>query len=303
MFNTATVLLKGIKANFSQLMNIEPNSNFDMFINREKSNSDHEKYWIPQSMPGIKEWIDERHFGDFGDKALTVYNKDWDNGIKVDRNTLSDSREYLGGNLESWIKLLVRTYKSFPDKVCQTLLTANSNAFDETAMFATSRPNIDTGSYVLNNLISGTSSTTYTLAEFEADYKSAKTALLGMADKEGEPMNDNPKLVVFVPRHLEDVAKVLLNSRQNEIYVSGSQSNLYAGDAEVVVNFRQTSTSDNDWYLINVNNPFKPFVIQDRKAPNWEVWDDTKKKYIEYGFDFRLGYNFLNPMAIVKVNN
>ncbi len=303
MYNSANALLKGIKSEFIQMLAIAPNSVYDPFINRTKSNSDNEKYWIPESLPGIKEWLDERHFTDFTDESLTVKNKSWDNGIRVDRDTLDDSREYLGGNLENWVKMLVDTYKDFPDELCQSLLTANSVAFDNTAFFSTSRTNLDTGSNTINNLITGTSSSTYSLAEFEADYKSAKTALLSMRDKNDRPFNKKPKLVAFVPAHMEDVAKVLLAARQELIYVSSVQSNLYAGDAEVIVNYEQTSSTDNDWYLINVASTFKPFVIQERKSPEWEVWDDTKFKYIDYGFYFRMGYNFLNPMSAVKVNN
>jgi phage major head subunit gpT-like protein len=303
MYNSAKALLKGIKAEFSQLMSVAPESVYDPMINRVKSNSDKENYWIPEALPNIKEWLDQRHFTDMTDEKLTVYNRDWDNGIRVDRFTIDDSREYLGGNLENWVKMLVDTYKDFPDELCQSLLTANSAAFDGTAFFSTSRTNLDTGSNTINNLLTGTSSSTYSLAEFEADYKAAKTKLLAFRDKHNRPFNKNPKLAVFVPPHMEDVAKVLLNERQELIYVSSVQSNLYAGDAQVIVNYEQTTTTDNDWYLVNLNNPFKPFVIQDREAPKWEFWDDTKNKYIDYGFYFRLGYNFLNPLAIVKTNN
>lgn len=302
MYNSAKALLKGIKAEFSQLMAIAPEPVYAPFINMTKSNSDKENYWIPESLPGIKEWLDQRHFSSFKDNAFEVKNKAWDNGIRVDRDTLDDSREYLGGNLENWIKMLVDTYKDFPDELCQSLLTANSAAFDGTAFFATSRPNLD-NSNTINNLLTGTSSSTYSLAEFEADYKAAKTKLLGFIDKNGRPFNKKPKLIAFVPAHMEDVAKVLLNARQELIYVSGSQSNLYAGDAEVIVNYEQTTTTDNDWYLVNAGSTFKPFVIQERKGPEWEYWDDTKYKYIDYGFNFRMGYNFLNPMCIVKTNN
>jgi phage major head subunit gpT-like protein len=307
MYNSAKALLKGIKAEFSTLMQNSPESTFGPLINNVKSNSDKENYWIPESLPNIKEWIDQRHFTDMTDEKLTVYNKDWDNGIRVDRFTLDDSREYLGGNLENWIKMLVNNYKDFPDELCQSLLAANSNAFDGTAMFSTSRANLDTGSNTINNLLTGTSSSTYSLSEFETDFKAAKTKLLGFRDKHNRAFNKNAKLAVFVPQHMEDVAKVLLADRQELIYVSSVQSNLYAGDAQVIVNWEQSTTTDNDWYndwyLVNLNADFKPFVIQDREGVKWEFWDDTKNKYIDYGFYFRMGYNFLNPMSVVKTNN
>ena len=301
-YNSPKALLKGIKADFSRLFAIEPAPVFDTVITRVKSNSDEEKYWIPESLPGVKEWKDNRHFGDFGDKYMKVTNFDWDNGLKVERNTINDSREYLGGNVEAWVKMLTNETKQFPDELCNILLAANSNAFDGTAMFATSRPNIDTGSNTINNLLTGTSSSTYSLSEFKADFASAKSALMGFKDKGNKPFNKNPRFAVIVPAHMEDIAETLLAERQQLIYVSGTESNLYAGKASIIVNHYQAST-DNDWYMVNVNSPFKPFLIQDRQAVQWNVWDDTKSKFVEYGLDFRMGYAFLNPFSIVKINN
>jgi phage major head subunit gpT-like protein len=303
MYNSAISVFKGIRSEFSQGLQNLPESTYDPMIDRLKSNSNKEDYWIPTSVPTIKAWLDQRHFSDFQDKKLEIYNDDWDDGLRVNRNTLSDSRQSLGGQLDKQIKSMVNTYKDFPDELCQTLLTANSNAFDGTAFFATSRSNLDTGSNTINNLLTGTSSSTYTLAEFEADYKAAKTALLGFRDKHNRAFNKNPKLAVFVPQHLEDTARVLLADRQELIYISSVQSNLYAGDAQVIINWEQTTTTDNDWYLVNLNANWRPFIIQDRESPKWEFWDDTKVKYIDYGYYFRMGFGFGNPMSMVKTNN
>jgi phage major head subunit gpT-like protein len=304
MYNSAKALLKGIKANFSQMMRNAPMPAFDFAITRVKSNSDKEQYWIPETLPAIKEWIDQRHFGEFGDEYLEVTNVDWDNGLRVNRNTLDDSREYLGGNVEAWLKMLVDTYKDFPDELCQAILDANTACFDGTALFSTSRANIDTGSNTINNLLTGTSSSTYSLAEFETDFIAAKQKLLGFRDKNNRAFNKGAKLAVLVPQHLEDTAHKLLDSRAQRIYDGTSEKdNLYAGDAEVIVNWEQNTTTDNDWYLINQGASFKPFLIQDRTSPNWEVFDDSRFKYIDYGFDFRMGYAPLNPFSIVKTNN
>lgn len=303
MYNSALAVYKGIRTEFSQGLQNAPESVYDPMIDRVKSDSNKENYWIPVTVPKIKAWLDQRHFSNMSDKKLEIYNEDWDDGIRVDRNTLSDSKKTLGGNLEKWIKGMVDTYKDFPDELCQVLLTANSNAFDGTAMFATSRGNLDTGSNTINNLLTGTSSSTYSTAEFEADYKSAKTALLGLRDKHNRAFNKNPKLAVFVPQHMEDQAKVLLADRQELIYVSSVQSNLYAGDAQVIINWEQTTTTDNDWYLVNLNATWRPFIIQDREGPKWEFEDNWKAKYIDYGYSFRMGFGFGNPMSIVKINN
>lgn len=302
MYNSPIALYKGIKANFSTLMQSSPEGTLAKIINRVTSNSDKEVYHVFESLPGIKEWLDQRHWGTFSDKMLTVANKSWDNGLSVDRDTINDARANLGGDVELWVKSLVDTYKSFPDELVQVMFDANTTAFDGTAIFATSRPNID-NSNTINNLLSGTSSTTYSLAEFEADYKAAKAGLLGFKDKHNKSLNKAAKLAVVIPAHLQDVASTLLSSRQTTIYVSGTQTNLYAGDAEIIVNWEQGS-SDNDWYLVNIGSTFKPFLIQERKSPEWVMKDDPALyKDVKYGFDFRMGYAPLSPFSIIKTNN
>lgn len=304
MYNSPKALLKGIKSTFSQLFNNAADPVFGFAINRVSSDTDKEDYWIPETLPGIKEWIDERHFGDFRDFNLTIVNKDYDAGLKVFRNTLKDSKKNLGGNIDQWIKMHVNLYKDFPDQLCQIILDDNTACFDGTALFANTRPNIDTGSYAIDNLISGTSSSTYSLAEFEADYLSAKTKLRGFRDKNDQMFNKTSKLVAFVPQHMEDIANKLLAERAQRIYNGTAEvDNLYAGDAKVFVNTEQSTVTNNDWYLINEAAFMKPFIIQDRESVDWKVFDDKKFKFLEYGYDFRMGYGPGSPFGIVKINN
>lgn len=305
MYNSAIAVLKGIKSDWIGLMNTMPNGSFDKLIDRVKSDSDKEDYIVMESMPAIKEWLDNRHIADFTDELLEVRNLDWDDGVRVKRNTLSDSKKYLGGNIEKQIKRIADLYKGFPDRLCQALLDANSAAFDGTAFFATTRPNIDTGSNTINNLLTGTSSTTYSFAEFETDYIAAKTALLGFRDKHNQAFNKGAKLGVLVPQHLSDLANQLLGERADRVYDgTAEKSNVYAGSAEVIINWEQSTTTDNDWYLVNLSAIDKPFLIQDREPPKWKLFDfDDYKKYYEYAMDFRMGYSFLNPFSMVKTNN
>jgi phage major head subunit gpT-like protein len=303
MYNSPNALLKGIKAEFANMLNSAPNNTFDFATFKTKSNTNEEKYWIPESMPGLYEWIDERHFGDFLDNNYTVTNKHYESGLSVDRDTIDDSREYLGGNVEMWIKTLVNSYKDFPDQLIEADIEANGNAWDGEAFFKTSR-SLDTGGNTINNLATGTSSTTYSFAEFEADFVANKTKLLGFRDKNNRALNKGAKLAVLVPRHLEDLAQKLLTARADRVYDgTAEKSNIYAGAAEVYVNWEQTSSSNNDWYLINTSAPFKPFLIQDRKGVQWDMFDDKMLKDIKYGMDFRMGSALLNFFSIIKINN
>ena len=302
-YNSPLALKKGIISTFEGLLQTAPKSVYDQFIEKTSSNTNQEDYWIPSTLPGFVEWVDHITYSDFEDDKLTVKNKHYQRGFELERDYLSDTRAVLGNNIEKFIKLLIKKYVAFPDKLVAALLAANSNAFDKTAFFATSRPNLDTGSNTINNLASGTLSTAYTTSTFSADLQTAKNQFNAMKDKDDEPFHDAPKYIALIPTHFEGVAKKVLTA---ESYIdagtSQQTSNIYRGDAEIVLNTRQ-STSDNDWYLIDANSDFLPFLIQNRQGVNWHMKDDEENRFIRYWAEFRMGYEFLNPMSIVKINN
>ena len=122
MYNSAIAILKGIKTTFAGLLRGEHESTFKMIIDREKTDTAAESFRVPETMPRFKEWIDERHFGDYSDKKFDVFVKDWDNGVRVDRNTLSDSKSILGGAIEKEVRTIAEGYQEFPDEVCQLVL-------------------------------------------------------------------------------------------------------------------------------------------------------------------------------------
>jgi phage major head subunit gpT-like protein len=305
MYNSPNALMKGIKTNFFKLMETQRDPMWKDSINEVTSDSNKETYFLPMTIGGIKEWIDSISYTDMEDKALEVVNKDWDEGVLVDRNTLSDSKKTLGGNLEMWIKSITAHVKDYPDDLVQMMLEANGNAFDGTAFFATSRPNIDTGSNTINNLYTGTatSATAYTIAQLTEDYAGAKAAILGFKDKNNKAFNKGAKLELWVPAHFEDIANQLLSDRARRIYNGTAEiDNIYAATAEVKVNYNQAAT-DGDLYLVNKAATYKPFIMQNREGVKWTKVDDPEQKKLKYFYTFRLGYSLFNPMAIVKINN
>ena len=305
MYNSPLALKKGMLSTFWNMLKTTPESFFKDFIYRGSSSSNEEKYWIPQALPSFEEWRDLITYSDFKDSELTVNNKHYQRGLVIDRDYFADTRAVLGNQVEQFMKSLATKYAAFPDALCTLLLAANSAAFDGTAFFATSRPNLDTGSNTINNLLGGTLSTAYTTSTFAADFAAAKAAYYAMKDKNDEPFFTAPKFVVFVGTSEEDIAKRVLTT---ENYIDATTSvqtqNIYINNAEVRVNYRQAA-SDHDWYLIDLNNPTPPFVIQDRDGLKVDMKDDkfVTGKDVKYLFDFRMGYNFLNPMSIIKTNN
>jgi phage major head subunit gpT-like protein len=307
---TSNAVLKGIKATWVDLLKPEDlTSNVDIFTTTVQSQSNEENYYISAANPGIKALLDEVTFSDVDDFKLNIANQEYFNSIKENRNRIEDSKEYMNNSIELKLKSISSEVNDFKDdKICDTLLAGSTeavsqlsiaqfNAFDGKAFFSTTR-NIP-GSTAMNNKYTQTGITATT---FEADYAGARTQLLDMKDGNGRPYNKNPELVVFVPPALELIAKQLLNQEMTLRSSTGSAiSNIYAGDAKVVVNYSLAGSTQYRWYLINAKRKDLA-VYQDRENTTWYMEDDNKKNWVGYYYKFRKGTALLNPFSAIRVS-
>lgn len=301
-FNSANAVEKGIKALFATGIQADFKPLFDPMINYYTSESASEKIYISGAVPGFKEWSGQMATADYKDYLYEIVNKHYAMAIPVNRDTLDDSKKYLGPTVETKVAELIQVYSNFQDSLGQALLDANGNAFDGSAFFATSRT-FDTGSNTIKNLATGTLSTAYTTATFTADFQSAFNALAGFFDKNGNPYNANLDLVAFVPaQHYAVAKKVLEGEMGGLVYTSGTETANWRGAAKVILNPRQVQTN-NDWYLVNLAAVQKPFMGTKRAPVRWNMKDDPECTDIKYIADFRMGLGYHNPMSIVKINN
>jgi phage major head subunit gpT-like protein len=297
VYNSAISVLKGIRTEFAvAISKYEPM--FKVISEQVKSDSNLEDYKFWDSFPRIKEWIDTITKEKFKEFLYQIRNKSWQFSIPVDRDTLSDSKTTIGSNVELQIKQAVNQWKDFPDELIYDLLIDNGECYDGSNFFATSH-NID-GDNAIDNLKTGTQTGTYTLAQFEADMKTAKKAISGYRDKNDRPINKAPKFLAVIPPHLEDQALTLRNSQ--EIYVSGTKSNILESTFDILINYWQ-GESDYDWYLVNQGGVILPFISQMREKPNWKKDDDEKAKDILYYSTARMAAGYGLFTSICKINN
>lgn len=306
---TSNAVLKGIKASWIDLLKVGGFNGTEKFSTIMQSQSNTEDYYIAKTNPMIRNLIDEVSFGEIGDFKLSVDNKSYFNAVREDRYRIEDSKEYLTNNIEMQLKNISRELNDFESKLVSDALLAGSteavsqlsleqvNCFDGKAFFSTTR-NIP-GSTALNNKYTQTG---ITLATFEADYDGARSQLINMKDGNNRPYNQNPQLIVFVPPSMEVVAKQLLSPTQNLISSTGSlKNNVYAGDAEVVVNWAVAGTTQYRWYLINAAKK-DIAIVQNRMGAEWYMEDDQKKPWVGYYYKLRKGVSLLNPTSVVRVS-
>jgi phage major head subunit gpT-like protein len=308
---TSNAVLKGVKATWIDLLQSgDKTSDVDIFTTTVQSQSNEENYFIAAENPAVKRLLDEVSFSDIDDFKLTVQNFDYFNSIKEDRNRIEDSKEYMNNSIEMKLKNIASEVTDFKDDKISNVLIAGSteavsqlsiaqvNCFDGKAFFSTTR-NIP-GSTAMNNKYSRTDA--LTAVAFEADYIGARAQLISMYDGNGRPYNKNPELIVFVPPALEVIAKQLLNSEMTLRSSTGSAiSNIYAGDAKVVVNYAQANSTRYTWFMINAKRK-DVAMFQDRENPTWYVKDDNTLNWIGYYYKFRKGAALLNPFSAIRVS-
>jgi phage major head subunit gpT-like protein len=298
MYNSAIAVLKGIRSEFAKQLGDYTAPLFAPFVSRVKSDSNNEDYRYRDTIGTIREWKTRRVTEDFKDYKYQIVNKPFEFTLDVDRFTLDDSKKTLGGAIEQEIRQAAQLWKGFEDEQVYELITDNGTAYDGSTFFATSH-NID-GDNAIDNLKTGTQTGTYTLAQIEADLATARTAMYGYRDNKDRPINTNPRWIVLIPSQLHDKFLTLRNSQ--DVYISGTKTNIYQNSFEIVLNHWQ-STSDYDWYLINANATILPFTVQERMKMRWDVKDDMENRYIKYMSTARYGFGYSAFTSICKINN
>lgn len=299
---TVVSLYKGIKAEFMTLMSAPQLRPYDPLVQRVNSVSNAEDYWIPLASGQVRKLLDTVQFKEMSDRKLTIVNEDLYDSLREDRNTLNDSREYLGPNVQMQINQIVSNWGSYETNAIDALIKANSNAFDGQAYFSTAnRTNIASaiGSTGVINRSAGLGTGTTNLYD---DIGLAKTAMLSYRDVSNKYFNDpnNSRYVVMCPVDMMDTFKRILDPNQNIINIAGvAVSNPYAGLAQVVT----YNTTSHNWMMFNANAPVKPFIVQMRQEPEWYMEDDQKSKYVDFWYKARMGVGFGSPFCVhQKVN-
>lgn len=300
MYNSPNVLLKGIQARFLRGLATTPVSMLSPVVEQAVSDMNKETYVLFNHFGIIKEWLSEIEFNYLEDFAYEIINKDWQNGFLVDRNTLSDSRKYLGNDVEREINFSLDSWSNFPDRLVTELIINGQTglAFDGVAMFAASRPKLQMPGTTFSNLLTGSGVTQDNII---TDLLAGMVALRQVKARNGDPFNYNPKWTVLIPPQLEWKFKMIRNASD---LLSGGQSitNIYKETFDIIV-VDYLIPADNDWFLVNTNSPFKPFIYQTRKPPEFDMIDAKDQKFIKYFSTARMNVGYGNPLSIAKINN
>ncbi|MNO95195.1 Mu-like prophage major head subunit gpT [compost metagenome] len=206
----------------------------------------------------------------------------------MDRNDIDDDQM---GIYAPQAQMAGFSAKQLPDEIVYELVNNSFNAlcYDGQYFFDTDHP-VKDSSYSNK----GTAPLSVaTEAAVEASYGAARTAMGMLQDEDGRPLDICPNVLLVGPA-LESVAKKLLTAEK----LADGTVNPYRDTAELVVSRRIKSATG--WFLLDTSKPVRPFIYQERKAPNFVQQTDPQaddvfmRKKFKFGAEARAagGYGF-----------
>lgn len=287
-----TALFFNVKATFNRAFDAAP-STWNKIAMKVTSTSGENQYKWLSRFPRMKKWIGEKTVKQLEGHGYTIVNDDWEATVEVDRNDIEDDQM---GMVGPEAEMAGFSAKQLPDELVYGVVNGGftNKCYDGQFFFDTDHPvkNEDGTEGSVSN--KGTVALSIaTLAAAKASYGAGRTAMRKFKDDEGRPLGVRPNILLVGPG-LEDTANSLMTVDRLE----DGKPNPYKGTAEVVVG--DWLTSDTAWFLLDTTKPVKPFIYQERKAPNFVAMIDMNsptvfnlKKFL-FGAEARAaaGYGF-----------
>lgn len=263
------------------------------------------RYGWMKLIPRMKEWVGERRINNLVARGYAIENKDWEVTIGISRNDIQDDQL---GVYAPGVAMMGEQVRRHPDDLLTILLQSGTSllGFDGLSFFNASHP-VDTDNSALGTYSNNLTSTALTAPNFS----SARAAMMAFKGEDNKPLAVRPSLLV-VPPQLESAARQILNAEfiapaaafgMNA--AGGYQTNVLKGSADLLV-IPELANEATTWYLLDVTKPVKPFVYQNRKAPEFVALTSPtdenlffRKEYI-FGADSRDNVGYSLPFLAMR---
>jgi phage major head subunit gpT-like protein len=230
-------------------------------------------------VPQLRKWIGARQVENLKARSLAVTNEKFELTVSISRDEFEDDQYDIYGPS---VQQMGESSRMWVDQ--QLILPAIQNgaaaasiakSYDGVPFFSASHPvdasNPSFGS-AQSNLFN--SSTSGALPLTAVNYQTVRQTMMSYLGADGSPLNVIPDLLL-VPPQLERTARTIVQADTiattiTEGAVSGAsqQTNVLKGTADVLV-WPSLSNEPTAWYLLCTNRALKPFVYQDRIAPEF----------------------------------
>lgn len=204
--------------------------------------------WMARNLQ-MQQWIGPRTIQNLYTHEQQITNLDFELTVGVQRNDIEDDK--LGVYRQRFEDMGEAT-RQWPDQLLRTRLQANGNGFDGVAFFAATHP-LDPA---------GNQDNDFNLALNAANYRTVREAMMAFTGEDGEPLRVMPNLLI-VPPQLEGEAKDIVLADRN----AAGATNMDRGTAEVLM-VAELANEGTRWYLADGRKGIKPWIFQQRRAPN-----------------------------------
>ena len=310
MPNVTSDLLAGIYTNFRLLFRqnflaAQKETLIQQIATTIPSTTDTESYNWLGTVPGFTEWLGDRQMSGLNDFSFSIKNKDWANGLEVDRNAISDNKL---GMYQPQIAMLAREAARHPDELLLATLIEGEGtagptlAYDGQFFFDTDHAEGTSGNQ--DNDLAGNGVTPTLL---QTDYETGRAAMRNFVDDRGRPLGVVPD-TILAPPALEGPFRQVLNSEFFPTTAGdGASSNQWKGAAKLLIS--EYLTDSNDWYLLSLGGPIRPFIFQTRQAVQFTAITAPTaenvfhRRKFQYGADARYNVGFGMWQMAIKFTN
>lgn len=267
---------------------------WDQIATRRPSTTEQETYGWSSRVPQLREWVGERQMRSVGTYAQIIVNRDFEDTVEVDRNKILDDTY---GIYEFSMRDLGRAARKWPDTLLLSVLLNGQTqaAYDGQNFFDTAHP-IDrfpgqTAAGTQQNYWASGLPLTFD------NYLTVRATMMAYKGEDGLPLGVVPNTLVVAPQN-EVIAKLICEAASvapqtmNATTMVGANDNVLRGTARVVV-VPELASDPGGWYLLDTSKSIKPFIFQDRQAPNIITLRDPsnenvfKRKKFVFGVDVR----------------
>lgn len=252
-----------------------------------ESSSDKESYNWLGSVPGMREWTDERVPGALRAHEYEIENSKYEATIEVDRETFEDDRL---GQVRPRIEELAVRAATHPDELVVGLL---NNGFTATCY---------DGQFFFDNDheegLSGTQSNLLSVALSADNLETAVETMMGFRDDQGKPLGIMPDTLVVGPGDYFD-ARQILNSVSIVVAGSSDIEKPAGNPLSGMLNLEVSPHVDSGkWFVLATKYPVRPLLFQWRIHPEFTAVTDPSDEYVfstdvfKYGVRSRCGAGY-----------
>jgi phage major head subunit gpT-like protein len=267
---------------------------WDKIATLKTSTTATETYAWAARVPRLRKWVGERVLRSLATYSQQVANDDYEDTVEIDRNAILDDQ---AGIFDFGMRDLGRAARKWPDTLLVTTLQAGATTlcYDGQYFFDTDHPtDLYPGQVTAANQQNYWS--TSKALTFD-NYQAVRAAMMSFAGEDGLPLGVVPDTLV-VPPQLEVTARLICEASSvspqtiGAITQAGANDNVLKGTAKVLV-IPELANEATTWYLLDCSKAIKPFVFQQRQAPqtiqlrspsDYNVFN--RKKFI-FGVDTR----------------